>query len=97
VPGGFPRHEGIVDRLSDIRSTPRSTGLWPGAVISSLTWEPVSGFEPLTCAYKVVLRVAAQLPRSWREPVSSSSGYCPESVVSARFWHAAGTGKLGLA
>ena len=31
-------------------------------------------------------------PISWTEPVCSSSGYSSMSLVSALFWHAAGTG-----
>ena len=32
-----------------------------------------------------------QLLLPWQEPVSSPSGYCSMSVVSAPFWHATGT------
>jgi hypothetical protein len=35
--------------MTVIRSTNRSTQRGRGAVITLLTWEPVSGIEPLTC------------------------------------------------
>ena len=35
--------------MTVIRSTNRSTQRGCDATITILTWEPVSGFEPLTC------------------------------------------------
>ena len=32
-----------------------------------------------------------QLPLAWSEPICSVSGYSPMPLVSAPFWHAAGT------
>jgi hypothetical protein len=41
-----------IARISVIRSTNRSTERTLAGLIPSLTWEPVSGIEPLTCHYK---------------------------------------------
>ena len=38
-----------------------------------------------------------KLPFSWSELVCSSSGYSSMSLVSAPFWHARGTGGVGVA
>ena len=46
---GNPWHDIRIDRISDIRSTKRSTDRAARRSNTPLTWEPVSGFEPLTC------------------------------------------------
>jgi hypothetical protein len=58
-----------------------------------MSWgvEPVSGFEPLTVRLQGRFTYCGQLLRSRCEPVSSSPDYRSMSVVSAPFWHAAGT------
>jgi hypothetical protein len=47
-------------------------------------------FDPATCCLQRRFARVSQLPLSWWEPVSASSGYRLVSVVSAPFCHAAG-------
>ena len=46
---GDSRHTSRIGRISDIRSTNRSTSRERIRPKDPLNWEPVSGFEPLTC------------------------------------------------
>ena len=51
---GNSGHAGTMPRMTDIRSTTRSTQSGPKRALPPLTWEPVSGFEPLTCRLQEV-------------------------------------------
>ena len=46
---GDSGHNNRIGPVSDIRSTKRSTGRGAKRAYNPLNWEPVSGFEPLTC------------------------------------------------
>ncbi len=55
---GNSRHIGRVTRVGDVRFTKRSAGEARAGPKRPLTWEPVSGIEPLTCRLQEVrLRV----------------------------------------
>ena len=61
MPSGSGGHDSTISRITDIRSTTRSTRVVVGVRIMLSSWEPPIGIEPMTYALRGGLGVSGNV------------------------------------